>query len=66
VFECCDSRKIPYHAEYPDFKVGKLYLHDRLALGVTLYAKPVSEIGEVTQPVRRWADNRPDGPLTHW
>jgi hypothetical protein len=31
-----------------------------------VYVKPVTEIGEVTQPVRRQVDNRPDGPLTHW
>ena len=30
------------------------------------YVKPVTEIGEVTQPVRRQIYSRQDGSLTHW
>jgi L-alanine-DL-glutamate epimerase-like enolase superfamily enzyme len=60
------DRKIPYLPEYTDFKAGKLYPNERPGLGVTLDTKPLTQIGEVTEPVRRQIYNRPDGSLTHW
>ena len=60
------DRKIPYLPEYTDFKNGKIYPNDRPGLGVTLDTKPLTQIGEVTTPVRRQIYNRPDGSLTHW
>ena len=60
------DRKIPYLPEYTDFKAGKLYPNERPGLGVTLDVKPLTQIGEVTEPVRRSIYNRPDGSLTHW
>jgi hypothetical protein len=60
------DRKIPYLPEYTDFKAGKLYPNARPGLGVTLDTKPLRQIGEVTQPVRRSIYSRPDGSLTHW
>ena len=60
------DRKIPYLPEYTDFKAGKLYPNERPGLGVTLDIGPLTQIGEVTQPVRRQIYNRPDGSLTHW
>ena len=52
--------------EFTDFKAGKLYPHDRPALGFTLYVKPINQIGVVTRPVRRQIYSRQDGSLTHW
>ena len=51
--------------EFTDFKAGKLYPHDRPALGFTLYIKPLTQIGVVTRPVRRQIYSRQDGSLTH-
>ena len=51
--------------EYTDFMTGQLYPNDRPGLGVTLDVKPLTQIGELTQPVRRQAYNRPDGLLAH-
>ena len=60
------NRKLAHLPEYTDFKEGKLYPNERPGLGVTLDTKPMTMIGEVTQPVRRQIYNRPDGSLTHW
>ncbi|MBZ5583888.1 MAG: mandelate racemase/muconate lactonizing enzyme family protein [Acidobacteriia bacterium] len=60
------ERPIDYLPEYVDFKSGKLYPNDRPGLGVTLELKPLTMIGEVTQPGRRSIYTRPDGSLTHW
>jgi galactonate dehydratase len=61
------DRKIPYLPEYTDFKAGKLYPNERPGLGVTLDTKPLTQIGEVTEPIKRDPIfSRPDGSLTHW
>jgi L-alanine-DL-glutamate epimerase-like enolase superfamily enzyme len=60
------NRQIPYLPQYTDFKAGKLYPNDRPGLGVTLDTAPLTQIGEVTQPIHRSIYNRPDGSLTHW
>jgi L-alanine-DL-glutamate epimerase-like enolase superfamily enzyme len=60
------GRKIPYLPEYTDFKSGKVYPNERPGLGVTLDTSSLTQIGEVTQPVRPLIYSRPDGSLTHW
>jgi L-alanine-DL-glutamate epimerase-like enolase superfamily enzyme len=60
------ERPINYLPEFLTFKGGKLYPNDRPGLGVTLDTKPLTQIGEVTQPGRRNLYLRPDGSLTHW
>lgn len=60
------DRKIDYLPECLDFKAGKAYRNDRPGLGVTLDMKPLTMIGEVTEPGRRSVYYRPDGSLTHW
>jgi hypothetical protein len=46
--------------------MGKFYPNDRPGLGITLDPKPLTVIGEVTEPGRRNVFKRPDGSLTHW
>jgi galactonate dehydratase len=59
--------KIDYLPEYTDFKAGKLYANERPGIGVTLDLKPLKQIGEVTEPLRRnQIYKRPDGSWTHW
>jgi galactonate dehydratase len=60
------ERPINYLPDFLTFKAGKLYTNDRPGLGVTLDTKPLTQIGEVTQPGRRNLYLRPDGSLTHW
>ncbi len=50
-----------------DFKQGKLYPNDRPGLGVELDMKQLTQIGEVTEPIRnRQLYYRPDGSITNW
>ncbi len=60
------NQKIDHLPEYVDFKNGKLYPNERPGLGVTLDIKPLTQVGEVTQPTRGNIYYRPDGSLTHW
>jgi L-alanine-DL-glutamate epimerase-like enolase superfamily enzyme len=60
------ERPLAHLPEFLTFKSGKLYTNDRPGLGVTLDTKPLTQIGEVTQPTRRNLYLRPDGSLTHW
>ena len=60
------GRTFDYLPESFDFRNGKMYTNQRSGLGVTLDMKPLSMIGEVTQPGRRNVFRRPDGSLTHW
>ena len=58
------DRKIPYLPEYADFKAGKLYPNERPGLGVTLDTKPLTQIGEVTEPIQP-LDLQPPRRLAH-
>jgi len=50
-----------------DFKQGKLYPNDRPGLGVELDMNHLTQIGEVTEPIRnRQLYYRPDGSITNW
>ena len=50
-----------------DFKQGKLYPNERPGLGVELDMKQLTQIGEVTEPIRnRQLYYRPDGSITNW
>jgi L-alanine-DL-glutamate epimerase-like enolase superfamily enzyme len=60
------GRTFDYLPESFDFKNGKMYPNQRPGLGVTADLKPLTMIGEVTQPGRRNVFRRPDGSLTHW
>jgi galactonate dehydratase len=60
------GRSIDYLPESFDFRNGKMYTNDRPGLGVTVDMKPLTMIGEVTEPGRRNVYRRPDGSLTHW
>ena len=57
---------IDYLPECLDFKNGKAYTNQRPGLGVTPDMKLLTQIGEVTEPGRRYIFRRPDGSLTHW
>jgi L-alanine-DL-glutamate epimerase-like enolase superfamily enzyme len=61
-----DGRPLDYLPESFDFKNGKMYTNQRPGLGVTIDMKPLTMIGEVTEPGRRNVFRRPDGSLTHW
>jgi galactonate dehydratase len=61
-----DGRPLDYLPESFDFKNGKMYTNQRPGLGVTTDMKPLTMVGEVTQPGRRNVFRRPDGSLTHW
>ena len=61
-----DGRPLDYLPESFDFKNGKMYTNQRPGLGVTIDMKPLTMVGEVTQPGRRNVFRRPDGSLTHW
>jgi galactonate dehydratase len=58
--------KVDYLPEWLDFKNGKAYTNQRPGLGVTADMKRLTQIGEVTEPGRRYIFRRPDGSLTHW
>jgi galactonate dehydratase len=60
------GRSFDYLPESFEFRNGKMYTNQRPGLGVTLDLKPLTLIGEVTQPGRRNVYKRPDGSLTHW
>ena len=61
------ERPIDYLPEFVDFRKGKLYPNSRPGLGVTLDLKPLTLMGEVTEPLRNnRIYKRPDGSFTHW
>ncbi len=60
------GRTFDYLPEWADFRNGKFHPNDRPGLGVTLDTRPLTQIGEVTEPGRRNVYTRPDGSLTHW
>jgi galactonate dehydratase len=60
------GRPIDYLPECLDFKNGKAYTNQRPGLGVTPEMKLLTQVGEVTEPGRRFIFKRPDGSLTHW
>jgi hypothetical protein len=60
------ERPIDYLPQCLDFKKGKLYTNERPGLGVTLEAKLLKPVSEVTEAVKRPLYKRPDGSLTHW
>jgi galactonate dehydratase len=60
------GKTFDYLPEWADFRMGKFYPNDRPGLGITLDPKPLTVIGEVTEPGRRNVFKRPDGSLTHW
>jgi L-alanine-DL-glutamate epimerase-like enolase superfamily enzyme len=60
------DRPIDYLPDFLTFRNGKAYPNDRPGLGVTLDMKPLTMIGEVTEPGRKNVFYRPDGSLTHW
>ena len=66
MFECnCGDRKIPYHSEQPDFKVGKLYVHDRR--GSSSRVRQAGHRSRRGDPAGSPPGRQPpDGPLTHW
>lgn len=61
------TRDVPHLPERYDFRDGKLWPNRRPGLGVTLDAKPLTLVTEVTERVRPIpVFHRPDGSFTNW
>jgi len=61
------SRREPHLPEVYDFRQGKMWPNRRPGLGVTLDAKPLQLVAEITErsrPIPMF--HRPDGSITNW